>query len=133
MARKAEKPVCTEDELAILKDWSASKTMERRLVERAQLVLKSVSGETDNVISKILNLDVNTVGKWRKRFISKRIDGLFDNMRSGKPRTYDIETTRNSIFNVLEKPPPKGQATWDGKAIAAEPGISDDRRARYFR
>jgi putative transposase len=33
----------------------------------------------------------HTVGKWRKRFIANRIEGLYDDMRTGRPRTVDDE------------------------------------------
>ena len=32
-----------------------------------------------------------TVGKWRNRFIDRRIEGLYDEMRSGRPRTVEDE------------------------------------------
>lgn len=36
-----------------------------------------------------LHVDQGTVGKWRRRFVERRIDGLRDEPRSGTPRTID--------------------------------------------
>jgi transposase len=96
------------------------------MVQRAKIVLMSADGLSDTQISKSLSLSPNSVGIWRKRFNADRIDGLKDRPRSGKPPTYDKEVTRNAILSTLEKPPPKGQATWDGKLLASELGFSVD-------
>ena len=123
MARPSQKPVCSEEDKAILRRWSKSKTEEQRVVERAKILLISADGMSDAEIAQDLSLNRNTVRAWR--FLSDGI-GLKDLPRSGKPPTYDKEQTRIDIFIVLETPPPKGQATWDGKAVALELGISDD-------
>ncbi|MDR0547852.1 MAG: hypothetical protein LBI10_00330 [Deltaproteobacteria bacterium] len=81
---------------------------------------------SDANISSVLSLNQNTVRTWRWRFLSDGIDGLKDLLRSGSPPVYDWDQTKKDIFDVLEKQPPKGQATWDGKSVAAELGISDD-------
>jgi transposase len=103
------------------------------MVQRAKLVLLSVEGQPDSEIAKTLNMDPNTVATWRKRFISQGMEGLFDLKRSGKPPKYDVDSTRNKILELLEKPPPIGQATWDGKSVAKELGISDDIVWRILR
>ncbi|WP_375167286.1 MULTISPECIES: helix-turn-helix domain-containing protein [unclassified Bradyrhizobium] len=38
-----------------------------------------------------LGVGPHTIGKWRKRFITDRIEGLYDEMRSGRPRTVEDE------------------------------------------
>lgn len=38
-----------------------------------------------------------TVGKWRARFIERRIAGLYDDVRPGKPRTIDDERVAHLI------------------------------------
>ena len=88
---------------------------------------------SDADIAQDLSLNRNTVRTWRWRFLSDGIDGLKDLPRSGKPPIYDKEQTRKDIFAVLETPPPKGQATWDGKAVALKLGISDDIVWRILR
>lgn len=133
MARPSEKPVLTDAERSTLTQMSKSKTEKFRTAQRAKIVLMSADGFSDSEISKSLSLSPNFVGVWRKRFNSERIDGLKDRPRSGKPPIYGKEATRNAILGALEKPPPKGQATWNGKSLASELGFSADIVWRILR
>ena len=58
-----------------------------------------------------------TVSLWRGRFARQRLDGLEDLPRSGTPPIYG-EATDKRIRAVLERPPPKGFARWNGPLIA---------------
>ena len=126
MARPSQHPILSAEVEAILKQQSRSKTEEHRVVERAKIVLMSGAGSSDAAIARVLSLNPNTVRTWRRRFLSDGVDGLQDLPRSGKPPVYDKDKLRKDIFDILEEPAPKGQATWDGKAIASELGVSDD-------
>ena len=59
----------------------------------------------------------NTVIKWRQRFVGQGLKGLRDVSRPGPQRRYD-DAFRKRILALLEQPPPAGQATWDGPAVA---------------
>jgi transposase len=133
MPRIAEAPSHTEEDLHTLMAWSKSRTIQARMVERAKIILKSIGGQTDSSIAAELNLRPNTVGLWRRRFIEHGLDGLFDRPRSGKPEKYDPVETRKAVLELLETPPPKGQAKWDGKAVAERLNISDDKVWRILR
>jgi transposase len=70
-------------------------------------------------IARELKVRPNTVIEWRQRFEKKGIAGLHDSPRSGKPPRYGVEF-RNQVLAILEKPPPSGQAVWDGPAVAEQ-------------
>lgn len=133
MSRKSQKPSCTELELNHLQKWSTSRTQELRLVGRAKIILLCLDGEPDNAIANELGTTPATVGKWRRRFIGFGLAGLYDSARSGKPVTYDPESTRNAVLKMLEQLPPKGQATWDGESVARAVGISPHKVWRILR
>ena len=133
MSRTSQKIQCSAQDREILKAWGNSGRQQKRLVDRARIILMSLDGDSDSEIARKLKMGSNTVGKWRKRFIEQGLAGLNDAPRSGKPAKYDPEKTRRSIFEVLEKPAPKGQATWDGNAIAEELGISSHKVWRILR
>jgi transposase len=93
----------------------------------------SIEGKTNASIADELQIRPNTVGLWRRRFNECGLNGLLDLPRPGKPPKYDHEQVRKSILELLETPPPKGQAAWDGKAVAKAMNISDDKVWRILR
>ena len=42
---------------------------------------------TNKAVAAELSVHEHTVGKWRRRFLKERIDGLSDEPRPGRPRT----------------------------------------------
>lgn len=123
---------CSKEEKLQLEKWAKGAKIEKRLHERAKIILLALEGVTNLEIAKDLQISRFTVGKWRSRFASKGISGLFDEARSGKPKKYD-DNLRNKILKTLEKSPPKGHASWDGKTLSSEVGASDDAVWRILR
>ncbi|MCK1612275.1 helix-turn-helix domain-containing protein, partial [Bradyrhizobium sp. 136] len=56
------------------------------------IVLACAEGEQSKVVASRLGVDPDTVGKWRRRFVERRLEGLLDEPRSGTPRA--IEDTQ---------------------------------------
>lgn len=117
MSKTAPIPRCSEEDRKMLESWASSRTLEVRLVERARIVLKCLEGWRVRAIARDLKIRPNTVIDWRHRFEQEGISGLQDRPRSGKPRYY-TEEFRNQVLAALELPPPRGQASWDGPALA---------------
>jgi transposase len=119
MARKPPVPVCSEEDRKTLEMWAHSRTLEARLVERAKIIIGCLERKPVSHIARELKVRPNTVIEWRQRFEKKGIAGLHDSPRSGKPPRYGVEF-RNQVLAILEKPPPSGQAVWDGPAVAEQ-------------
>lgn len=132
MSRKAVFLNCTEEEKSLLEKWSNGGKVEKRLNDRAKIILSCISGKRNIEVAAELNVSRFTVAKWRTRFAEKGMAGLVDNPRSGKPKRYD-ESLRNKILQILEQPPPPGQSTWDGKSLAVATKSSDDAVWRILR
>jgi transposase len=132
MPKKAAAVICTEEELSCLTRWVRSGKTEKRLSDRARIILHCHSGKRNDEIALEMGISVLTVSKWRKRFNQTRLEGLGDLHREGKPKKYD-EQTRASILKLLEEKPPKGQASWDGASLAHKLNISDDIVWRILR
>lgn len=64
-------------------------TSAQRDVLRANIVLFAADGMSNYGIARKLRCASNTVRTWRRRFAEKRVDGLRDKGRSGRPRIYD--------------------------------------------
>jgi len=73
-----------EDEV-MLSMWAASRKGERRLCERAQVILLSAGGKLLTAISAATGLSPQAVSKWRRRYLEAGLDGLADLPRSGRP------------------------------------------------
>lgn len=119
MPKTAPIPRCSDDDRKTLGSWAASRTLEARLVERARIILQCLEGRAVAAIARDLKVRPNTVIAWRQRFDKDGMAGLVDRPRSGKPRLYS-EKFRNQVLATLELPPPRGQAVWDGPAVAKQ-------------
>ena len=87
MPRIAEVPKCSDADFQTLKAWGNSRTIETRMVERANIILMPIDGQSDSAIASSLRLRPNTVGMWRHSFIESGLQGLGDLPRSGvKPK-----------------------------------------------
>lgn len=117
MPKKAANISCTDIQKSELKRLASSRILESRLVDRAKIILLSLDGMQNKDIAQRFGIRPNTVTDIRKRFNEHGIQGLYDQSRSGKPKTYD-KTFRNRVLKLLELDPPAGHAGWDGPLIA---------------
>ena len=72
---------------------------------RARIVLLAADGLSNTAISTELATGKPTVGEWRERFATQRVDGLLDEPRSGAPRRIGDEQVAELIDRTLcERP-----------------------------
>ena len=57
-------------------------------VVRARIVLLAADGVTNVAVARRLDVDVDVVSKWRKRFFEQRLAGLEDRPRRGRPPAF---------------------------------------------
>ena len=76
--------VLTTDERETLERWARRPTTAQALALRARLVLRCAAGETATAIARDVHVTKQTVGKWRGRFLERRVDGLLDEPRPGR-------------------------------------------------
>jgi len=100
-----------------LEGWVRSGTTEQRLAVRARIILAAAEGEATTKIARRLGVYPTTVSKWRMRFASTGMQGLYDAARSGAPETYGEEAERR-ILAMLDNPPPEGYSVWTGGLLA---------------
>jgi len=120
--------VLSEEERSQLQSFVRSRSLPAALSNRARLVLASAAGEPNNAIGARLKMTKQTVGKWRTRFIERRIAGLYDDVRPGPARTIDDERVAHLIKTTLHTKPANGSTHWSVRTVAAETG---DRFAQF--
>ena len=107
----------TEEERRKLVDLVSRGNTEKRLAERASIILDTCEGIQGVEIARRLQIQGRVVTKWRKRYLEHGLQGLQEPSHSGAPRKL-TEEFRRRVFAVLEKRPPRGCARWTGRAIA---------------
>ena len=78
--------VLTEEERETLERWVRRPTTAQALAQRARIVLRCAAGESNQAVAREIGVTRLTVGRWRQRFVTKRVDGLLDEPRPGAPR-----------------------------------------------
>lgn len=124
--------VLEASEQAQLISIARSRSVPAALVLRARIVLACAAGESSSAVARRFELRNSTVGKWRGRFVKHRINGLYDEIRPGRPRTIDEERVAGLIRKTLQKKPRDGSTHWSVRQAAAETGISKSSVQRYF-
>jgi transposase len=102
------------------------------LALRARIVLACAEGGQNKVVAAQLGLDRQTVGKWRRRFVEHRVDGLHDEPRSGTPRTIEDVRIETVIVRTLESLPPDA-THWSSRSMAEASGLSVSTVQRIWR
>ena len=99
------------------------RTATRSMAERCQIILRCADGMTSKAVAAELGVHENTVGKWRRRFLRSRIDGLLDEERPGRPRRIDDEQIAAVIARTLQSTP-EDATHWSIRSMAATTGFS---------
>jgi putative transposase len=106
--------------------------MPQSLASRARIVLLSAEGESNTDIAERLGLSKPTVGIWRKRYLTQRIAGLYDEPRPGGPRSIRDEQVAALLRKTL-KTKPKDGTHWSCRSIAAETKLSKSTVQRVWK
>ena len=132
MGRPKVELVLTQDEQSQLESMSRSRSLPAALSLRAKLVLACATGTPNSEVAHRFEVTDATVGKWRRRFIQRRLAGLHDELRPGKPRTIDDERIAQLINTTLHTKPADGSTHWSVRTVSAQTGISKTSVHRYL-
>jgi transposase len=124
--------VLSDAERAELGSLAARRNTAQALALRARIVLGCAAGEQNKMVAARLRVAPMTVGKWRRRFVERRIDGLRDEPRTGAPRTIDDARIEAVIVQTLESVPPDA-THWSSRGMARACGLSVSTVQRIWR
>src|SRR6202790_3764718 len=121
-----------EVERAELTSLASRRSTAQAFARRARIVLACADGEQSKVGAARLAVDPDTVGKWRRRFAEHRLEGLWDEPRSGTPRTIEDSRIEAVIVRTLETKPPDA-THWSSRGMARASGLSVSTVQRIWR
>lgn len=124
--------VLSDAERETLHGWLRRRSTAQALALRARMVLECAAGKSNTEVCHTLHVDRNTVGKWRGRFLRKRVDGLLDEPRPGAPRTVRDGEVERVVTLTLETTP-RDATHWSTRAMAARCGLSQSTVSRIWR
>jgi transposase len=124
--------ILTADERETLVRWTRRPSTAQALVLRARLILGCAAGKTNTRVAHELRVTKQTVGRWRTRFLTDRLDGLLDEPRPGAPRTVTDAQIETVLTRTLESQP--ADAThWSTRSMAKVSGLSRSTVNRIWR
>lgn len=134
MPRGRAKPllVLTGDERETLERWARRPTTAQAVAQRARIVLRCATGQPNQVVARDMSVTRLTVGRWRQRFVTKRLDGLLDEPRPGAPRKITDADVERVVRLTLETAP-RDATHWSTRGMAKRCGLSQTAVSRIWR
>ncbi len=105
MAAHAKRIEIAVDDRPVLERWANARAAERRLVDRARIVLMAGEGQPAGQIAEGVGCSLPTVKTWRSRYQHDGLDGLRDRPKTGRPLTHGSEVRAKLIALACTRPP----------------------------
>lgn len=121
--RLADEVVLSSEERGFLEAQARRQKASRSLSDRCRMILLCAEGLQSKEVASRFGVHEHTVGKWRRRFVKDRIEGLTDEYRPGRPRSVSDGQVAEVIERTLNSRP-KDATHWSIRSMAAETGLS---------
>jgi putative transposase len=123
VGRAADAVVLSAEEHSFLESQVRRHKVSRSLSDRCRMILLCADGLTSKDVARRLGVHEHTVGKWRRRFVRDRVEGLTDEYRPGRPRTVSDDQVAAVIERTLHTKP-EDATHWSIRTMAAQTGLS---------
>jgi transposase len=131
-SRRLAELVLSDSERESLERWARRPKTAQALALRSRIILRCAAGEANKVVAEELEVTAATVGKWRRRFVDQRLDGLLDEPRPGAPRSISDADVERVITLTLESAPTDA-THWSTRSMATRSGMSQSAVSRIWR
>ena len=115
-----------------LVEWTRRHKTSQALALRSRIVLACAQGADNSEAARRCRVTRQTVGKWRSRFLERRLDGLLDEPRPGAPRKLDDARIERLIVTTLNERP-REATHWSTRLLATKLGVSQSTVSRAWR
>jgi transposase len=124
--------ILSDAERETLQNWVRRPKSAQALALRARMILRCAEGRTNTQVAEQVEVRIATVGKWRQRFVERRLDGLMDEPRPGAPRKVSDADVERALTMTLESTP-KDATHWSTRSLAKVSGLSRSTVGRIWR
>jgi len=112
----------------VLEKWANARAIERRLADRARIVLMAGEGRAAGEIAGRVGCSEETARRQRARYVREGLEGLRDRPKSGRPLTHDHQVRAKLIALACTRPPETEEGLrrerWTHRELAEQVGIS---------
>ena len=122
----------TNKERETLQRFAKRRALWNAIVMRSKIVLRCATGAENQDVAEDLGVSEAMVGKWRKRFVERRLDGLLDEPRVGRPRSVTDAQVERVVDKTLHDRPKKG-THWSSRSLAKEIGMTQSTVGRIWK
>jgi transposase len=126
----------SESERIQLEKNVSSRMTPVRLLNRSQAILMAASDIPSYQIAEQLNVTKNTVGRWRKRYIEEKVNGIIKERprgsNQGGKNTSEQEKLRQKIIKKTTQEKPKGSTHWSTRSMAKVIGTTHSFVSRVW-
>ncbi|MFZ2058589.1 MAG: helix-turn-helix domain-containing protein [Acidimicrobiales bacterium] len=140
--------VLSDDERATLERWARRPKSEQSLALWCKIVLARAEGLSNGEVAQRLGVHLATVGKCRKRFVERRLEGLHDEPRPGVPREFGDDDIEALVVKALTEEPKEATEAhlyselcnlanldhvFEGNTadVSTLPGVMEDLKSRF--
>src|SRR3954470_909337 len=120
------------DEREQLEARARRRTSAQALAQRSRIVLLAAAGLSNGEIAEHVGVSRATAATWRTRFAERRLEGLVDEPRPGRPRLISDDQVEEVIVKTLETTP-KDATHWSTRSMAREVGLTQSAVLRIWK
>ncbi len=129
---KTELVLSLEERLALERLANRRKSAQAMAMRARIVMCCAKGGATNRDVAAKLGVSEAMVGKWRRRFVEHRLDGLSDDPRPGAPRKITDDQVEAVIVKTLEEKPTDA-THWSTRSMATQVGMSQTTIGRIWR